>query len=103
MAKTMRGSTPEVETWVQTTMMLIEASSTYAEGGQYDPDTDGMIRRIRVVASALQAALMSVNIMPPMGGPMAGPMASPQPTSGATPQPESGDTGASAPQARPRS
>ena len=65
MSKTMRDSTPEVESWVQTTMALIEASSTYAESGQYDAATDGMIRRIRVATSALQAALMSINIMPP--------------------------------------
>ena len=65
MAVSIRGSTPEVEAWVQTTMWLIGEASAYAEAGQYDAEVDGMIRRIRVVTSALQAALQNIGFMPP--------------------------------------
>ena len=97
MSKTMRDSSPEVENWVQTTMVLIEASSTYAEGGVYDADTDGMIRRIRVVTSALQSALMNINILPPPAAAPTPPAPEPAPApgNGASGMPETPESGAS--------
>jgi hypothetical protein len=77
--RTMRDSTPEVEHFVQTALVFIDAASTYAESGEYDPHTDGMIRRLRVVIGALGAALGSIQFS--SGGPgLAGPlMMGPQP------------------------
>jgi uncharacterized protein with FMN-binding domain len=63
MAQTVRESTPQVEQWIQQSLMLIEAASSYAEAGVYDAATDGMIRRMRVISTAMQGALNSIQVM----------------------------------------
>lgn len=57
-------STPEVDDWVATTLVMIEAASTYAAGGVWDEETEGMLRRMRVINGALMAALMQNNFPP---------------------------------------
>lgn len=62
-------SSPEVDEFCRLAGMLIEAAGGYAESGKYDANNDGMMRRLRVVTNALQAALANVNIMPPINLP----------------------------------
>lgn len=73
MANTLRGSTPEVDNWVATTMVMIEAAASYAGDGVYDPEVDGMLRRMRVTTGALMSALAPSNMPTPPASPMTPP------------------------------
>lgn len=62
---TLRESTETVDEFCRISLMLIEAAGLYAEAGVYDPENDGMVRRLKVNASALQSALINVSLVPP--------------------------------------
>lgn len=55
-----------VEQFMQLAPQLMQEAAAYAASGQSDPETEGNIRQLRVMATALQAALMQVGSMPPM-------------------------------------
>lgn len=76
----LRDATPEVEAWVQTTMVMIEAAGSYAEGCVYDPEVEGMLRRMRATAAALVSALMPTNMPPPPPTMFSAPTAAAQPS-----------------------
>lgn len=62
--KDLRASSSEVDQFVAMVMLLIDAAASYAESGQVDENNEGMIRRLRVAAGALQAALQNIQVAP---------------------------------------
>jgi hypothetical protein len=95
---------PDVSQWVQQTMALVQAAADYANAGVYDAETDGLIRQVRVVGAALNAALNSIQITRPMipnpgsmNGPPHGPASMAAPATQANPAPAAAHRGARAP------
>jgi hypothetical protein len=84
-------------------MTLIEAASAYAETGKYDAETDGKMRRVRVITSALQAAVANVNINPPMTmSPLPPAPVTPPPAPVTPPPAPAAAPGPTAPRVQPR-
>lgn len=64
MAKTTMRASDLVDRWEQDSYALIAAATDYVTKGEADESASANIRRIRVVTSALQGALNSIQFMP---------------------------------------
>jgi hypothetical protein len=77
----LRENTPEVQQYLDLTLMLISAATGVAAMGEPDPEEMGMLRQIQVANVALQAALAMVMQarLPPALAPAATPTAASAP------------------------
>ena len=79
-----------IDNFEQIVQQLIGEAAAYVAGGEQDEETDGNIRKLRMLSNALNAALNSVQFMPrPPVMPMPpDPQSMAQPPQAPTPQPQ---------------